>query len=62
MIEENRPKLRMKYVPTKLVDLDYILKHTIPSTEVRNTGLTYFNKPLNNQGRFGSTRETPYQD
>lgn len=54
---ETRPKLRMQYVPTKLVDFGYILEHTVPSSEVRNIFYTLPHKPLTNQGRFGSQKD-----
>lgn len=54
---EETKKLRMQYVPTKLVDFQYILEHTVLSSEVRNTFYTLPHKPLANQGRFGSQKD-----
>lgn len=54
---ETRPKLRMQYVATKLVDFDAIYSRNVSSSEVRNTGYTLLHKPLANQGRFGSQKD-----
>ena len=51
--EQRRGKLEMEYVPTVLVDFNYILAHTSPSHEVQGRyGENHI--PLKNQGRFGS--------
>lgn len=53
MPEQTKAKLRMKYEPTLLIDIGYILVHTLPSKEVPSTGISeYAHKPLHNQGRF----------
>ncbi len=47
-------RLTMSYEPTRLLDIDYVIAHTIPSSEVHSSGEgIYAHKPFTNRGVFG---------
>jgi hypothetical protein len=50
-------RLSMPYEPTRLLDIDYVIAHTIPSSEVHSSGEgIYDHKPFKNRGQFNRSK------